>query len=260
MSDSPLSSPVRFLGFTVRLRFVVGGTARSGTYFASRLFTNLGYPCTHELWFNPGGDFILSPLTSFRIRWRSTDRRTLEKVLRVPLGAARTEYRRRRSGLVGESSCYSIPYLSRFSGLRLLQLRHPLDVIASLLGGRWMEWSSHWHRPGLAFIDEYVGLTGDPLTDACRCWIRWYEIGLSEADDWWRLEDLSSSRLATIMKRIDPYTDWSESAARVLREATPVNTAKDLNYEVRKPKLRWSDIPLSERPNLRSLASEVGYD
>lgn len=87
----------RFDGKT-GLRFVVVGTGRSATQYASRLFKKLGIRCGHENVFTRHG--LMDP----------------------------------RENIIGDSSWGAAPFLDEFHGVVLHQVRHPLSVFNSMMG------------------------------------------------------------------------------------------------------------------------------
>src|SRR5215510_14389698 len=76
-----------------QLRFLVVGSGRSGTRYASELFTALDIPCGHEAMFTGG----------------------------------------HQGELVGDASFGAVAFLDRFTGQVFHQVRHPLAVLRSIL-------------------------------------------------------------------------------------------------------------------------------
>src|ERR1035441_10724198 len=83
------------------VRFVIVGTGRSGTKYASELFSQLGIPCGHESFFDPGH-------------------------------AA-------QDNLAGDASFGVVPFLNKFSGVVFHQVRHPLSVLSSIAATKFFE-------------------------------------------------------------------------------------------------------------------------
>jgi hypothetical protein len=134
-------------------RFVVTGTGRHGSGYTAALFNACGIPCGHEGWWTVPG---------------------------TPVNPT----------LVGDSSWLAVPDLLGSSwtepNLVILQVRHPLDVVGSLLkapdGGLY-----HAHRSKL--VPEHH----DPVLRAVDAWTRWNRAALKllalGEQDVWRLED-----------------------------------------------------------------------
>lgn len=92
------------------LQFVVTGTGRSGTVYASTLLTRAGIPCEHEKWFRPQPGLGDPAMLFTGRRWAQP--------FTAPLLGLREELRRRKrasdSGIVGDASWLAVPRLHRF--------------------------------------------------------------------------------------------------------------------------------------------------
>ncbi len=120
------------------LRFLVVGTGRSGTTFTTALLQRAGIAVEHEAVFTQTG----------------------------PRDPGRLE---------GDVSWMAVPYLARFPGPILHQVREPLAVIDSLLdlGLFARDFADKIHRPWRNFLERHFHLSGDPLLDAMRFYIEW---------------------------------------------------------------------------------------
>lgn len=122
-----------------RPRFVIVSTARAGSTYIAKLLTEAGIPCAHEGFFTPSGFH-------------------------------------RRFFYRGDSSFVAVPYLENNPGLTtgpiLHQVRHPLDVINSLSGIGFFEFSKT-KSPFRRFVRAHFSLTGDILIDYMRWWVEW---------------------------------------------------------------------------------------
>ncbi len=124
--------------------FVVVGTGRCGTQYASDLLTVSGLACGHEEVFTPFGV-------------------------------------QRRPGLVGDASWHAVPFVARLGIPAIHLVRRPLDVVNSFLAiGFFRPWDEQRvrHRPARRFADRYLTMTGDETIDAvrwCVAWNHWCE-------------------------------------------------------------------------------------
>lgn len=82
-------------------KFIIASTGRSGSRYISQVLTKAGIKCGHEDWFT-------SPARN----------------------------KERESGLIGDSSCFSVPHLADYDGIVFHQVRNPLHVLTSLYENR----------------------------------------------------------------------------------------------------------------------------
>ena len=237
----------RILGVTTRLRFVVTGAGRSGTGYIARILTAAGVPTGHEDWFGPVPG-LRGPET--------VTRATIWMKLKAPGSRFRVELRRRRGGLVGDSSWLAVPHLPRFRGLVYLQVRHPLKVIGSLVGMDFFG-SRHAQDPFRRYAEHHFEVTGDVLADSARFWVECNRRALPYAHRIWRLEDVNASLVGQILRDLD-VPDPSERAALAIRCVSPVNTAVERGYAP--VELAWKDLPERLRTRVAGLARCLGYD
>lgn len=86
------------------MNFIVTGSGRCGTTWLSRLLTVAGIPCGHESVFHPDTEAVISDIGG--PDWR---------------------------GFRADSSWQAVPFLERFDYPVVLLVRHPLDVVNSLV-------------------------------------------------------------------------------------------------------------------------------
>lgn len=229
------------------LRFVVTGTGRSGTGYVAHLFRAAGVKCGHEDWFTwvPG------------VRDEETiSRRTLEMRLRGPFSRLHEEWRRRRQGLDGDASWLAVPRLARFNGLVFLQIRHPLEVIASFAARHFF--SSSVPNVWRTFASAYFDMTGDDIVDGMRWWIEWNARAAQHAHFTYRLEDLDAELFARILRFVGE--SGAEDKATQAIDSTPcdVNSGKTAHSDYLK--LDWDHLPAGNcRNRLFRSAQKLGY-
>lgn len=230
------------------LRFVVTGTARSGTGYIAELFRAAGLRCGHEIWFTwvPGvRDRQTIPRTGLRMR------------LRGPMSRLKEEWRRRRQGLDGDASWMAVPSLTRFKGMVFLQLRHLLAVISSLVSHRFFSDRSR-HNVWLHFARAHFRSMGDDVLDAMRWGVQWNTWADSHADLTYRLEEIDVPLLTEILTMLgveDPEFRAEDALATV---PVTVNSAQSRGVTVRR--LSWDDLPGgSAKQRLREAAERYGY-
>src|ERR1039458_1320553 len=141
------------------VRFVIVGTGRSGTKYASELFSQLGIPCGHESFFDPGH-------------------------------AA-------QDNLAGDASFGVVPFLNKFSGVVFHQVRHPLSVLSSIAATKFFE-SPVPYLPYLELIEDClpeIRQFADPILKAVYYVVRWNRMCEAIAQLRWRVEDLDAKTL-----------------------------------------------------------------
>lgn len=196
--------------------FVVVGTGRCGTTFTASALTALGIDCGHESWWtvDPSG---------------------------------------RRPGLHGDASWLAVPFLGDYQGAVLHQVRHPLDVIRSLVGIGMFTDPRHGGYQNLAF-EHLPGLVGDDLTDAMRWYVGWNASCERFAHHRFRIEDLDASLLVQLAADVGHPVDRS-TAVRALADVRLDRNSR------RRAGLRWDDLPDgSLKRKLREMADAYGYE
>lgn len=196
--------------------FAIVGTGRSGSGFISRLLRAAGVNCGHEEWWGPGAES--GP-----------------------------------GGLDGDSSWLAVPRLGDFPGPVLHQVRHPLDVVRSLVGIRMF--SNPEHTAFRWFMYAHVrGLTGDDVLDSMRWYVDWNRRCEQHAAWRYRVEDVDTDLVVRITEAVGfPITH--EVAAAALDEVPTT-----FNHR-RRAELSWDDLPAGElRDQLAEIADAYGYD
>ena len=173
------------------LKVVVTGTGRCGTVFMANLLTSMGWPCGHEAVFGPEG---------------------MERARRILLGKERPENSQiSRNGtilsdqapLVGDSSYMAAPFLSELDTTVIHVVRNPINVVASLVGGVFRNFSGaepvHFedapdHILYESFIYRHLPELSEDMTQldrGCLFYLRWNEMieGSGKVDVLHRIED-----------------------------------------------------------------------
>ena len=230
------------------LRFVVTGTGRSGTGYASKLFTAAGLPCGHEDYFD-----VWPAIGEVGVQ-----RDMPMMLIRRPYHRVRESQRRRRLAIVGDASWMAVPRLVRFKGLSMLQLRHPAKVVRSFLAtGFFTDMSTHRRQRGYAL--RYFGLTGDPIEDALRWWVEWNRRAAQHCDIVFALESLSPELLAGILHRLGVKEPHERSEAAFAAVPRDVNSSEHRGLS--RSRLEWADIPETHVKHLvAEQAASWGYD
>lgn len=160
----------------IDLRYIVTGTARSGTLFMANVLTSIGYPCTHEAIFTPQG-------------LDKADRVIKEKEpaisSKISRGSNLSDY---ELDIVAESSYMAAPFLSKFDATVIHVVRNPVKVVASMIGSHFRYFLDS--QP--TFLDEvpdkiiyeqfifsYLEELYQEMTQIDRCclfYIRWNEM------------------------------------------------------------------------------------
>lgn len=160
----------------VDLKVIVTGTGRCGTLYMANVLTSIGWPCGHEAIFGTEG---------------------LERALEVIRGEATAENSEiSRSGeilsdgmdLVGDSSYMSAPFLKRFDTVVIHLVRNPIQVVASLVGGFFRNFSDSRpsdfedapdHIKYENFMYKHLPELGGEMPQldrACLFYMRWNEM------------------------------------------------------------------------------------
>lgn len=196
--------------------FVITGTGRSGTGFTSKALTTAGVPVGHEEWFT-------------------------------------VEHGRRRDDIVGDVSWLAVPYLDEFEGPVVQQVRHPLEVIRSLVGIEMF--SNPTHGPYRWFMFAHLpGLTGDDLLDAITWWVDWNERIEEHATMRVLLHELDAALLQEVTEHCGHPAD-----ADALREAVG-DVGTRVNTRTRAGDLTWDDLPAGPTTDrLVAMAERYGF-
>lgn len=159
-------------------KYLVTGTGRCGTLFMANLLTSMGFPCSHEAIFTPMG-----------IEWA---REVMDG--RRPIENSRISEGKRclpddpDVEFVAESSYMAAPFLKEFDFRVIHVVRNPLNVVASLVGKGFRQFSSKTptdfeedpdHFRYEKFIYENVPELGEdisPLERGCLFYVRWNEM------------------------------------------------------------------------------------
>lgn len=206
------------------LRFVVVGTGRCGTTFTATALQRAGIAVDHEAVFTKAGP-------------------------------------QQVTNLEGDVSWMAVPYLARFQGAVLHQVREPLAVIDSLLdlGLFASPFTDEIHRPWRNFLEQHFSLCGDPLTDAMRFYVQWNERCETHASLRLRIED-QSPLIAKFAEDLYPGKGAlvEDHLARVSRR---INSREERRVErTRAVGLSARDLPHGEyRDALLAMAERYGY-
>lgn len=230
------------------MRFVVTGTGRSGTGYASTVFTTAGIRCGHEEWFN------------YRAGVR--DLQAMPRNRRVSrLASPALRVRRRRLPIAGDASWMAVPRLPGFRGTVFLQLRHPLKVIQSLVDMRFFTDAARY-VPYRRFAAMYFDILGDDLLDAMRWWVEWNAAAASYADLTYQVERIDAELFSSMLEMVGVVD--SHDAQRRAEQAI-AHVTRDINAATRKstesrPTLSWEDLPAGDaRERLAEAARSFGY-
>lgn len=199
-------------------RAVILSTGRAGSGYIARLLTDAGVPCGHE-------DVFKFTRKGFR-------------------------------GLKADSSWLALPYVERgeFDGRVFHQVRHPLDVLSSLLNGD-MEANAakpYAHYQQAHLHGDYP--TGDYRTFAVRFVVDWNRRCEQQAEQTWRVEHVDMEVVATVAAAVGVKV--SVGRAKVALRKTPTTTNKHPDG----PRLDWADLDgIDGADDLRAQARRYGY-
>lgn len=159
-------------------KYLITGTGRCGTLFVANLLTSMGFPCSHEAIFTPMG-----------IEWA---REVMDG--KRPCENSRISEGKRcipedpNSEFVAESSYMAAPFLKELDTQVIHVVRNPLDVVASLVGDGFKQFSSKTptnfeddpaHFEYEKFMYEHVPELGGDMTQlerGCMFYVRWNEM------------------------------------------------------------------------------------
>ncbi len=212
-------------------RILITGCGRSGTSHASALLSALDLCCGHETVFN------LRAVTGGEVDWPAD--------------------------LIAESSWLAAPFLAALpAGTAILhQVRHPLDVIRSLVRIRLFAGGDAY----AAFIDgQLEGINSAPALEACmRYWDEWnalVERQAHEAGLFYRrynVEDLQPVFLSKLLADLGHFrsTDEIETRSKLVR--ADANTRGDKSGD---DQLTWESLPECDAKHaVQARALEYGF-
>jgi hypothetical protein len=196
------------------LRFLVVGTLRCGMEYTAQVLNRMGIACGHGWAYTP------------------------DRVRRYP-----------EIAILGDASPMAVPFAKDFNGLVLHQVRHPLEVIGSLVDAARSR-NPLTHGPEGEFLARHFVARGDALDDAMRYYVEWNtRCERHDAYRRYRIEDLDAGRLLRIADMISEAVDDS-TVARAL-EVVPADFKR---LDPAEP-LSWSDLP--EGPTLDALLRQT---
>jgi hypothetical protein len=195
-------------------RYVIAGTGQCGTTYAARVLQEAGIRCGHEEIFSPSGY-----VRSFR--------------------------------LSGDASYFAVLYLPDYRGKVVHLVRNPVHVVRSLVGTGLLshtEW--RWVNPLLTYFD----VTGDPVLDAMRFYLRWNRMIEPYADLRVRIEDFDQE-LPNVLRLIAPWRSR-------FRSVPPPRVPTDTNTKRRAEGIEvLEDLPAGpDRDQLAVMGASYGYD
>jgi hypothetical protein len=206
------------------LKFVVVGTGRCGTSYTTNLLESVGISIKHEAIFTEHGPKFVK-------------------------------------GLEGDASWMAVPYLSRFRGYILHQVRHPLQVIDSLLdlGLFAANFSDQRHWPWRRFLERHFVLSGHPIIDVMRFYVQWNKRCEVFADLRFRVED-QSSLIAGFVDRLYPGRGIQIDDV-ITSHSKEVNSREERGITRTRPNgLCLNDLPKGEELEaLLKIANQYGY-
>lgn len=149
--------------------FLGASTGRAGSVWIARVFNRLGFPCTHEQFFN------------------AKRNPTFEWPARQ-----------------GEWSAQSVPFLGDHDVPVFHQVRHPLKVIASYRVRGWFDPIDL--GPQNQFMVDHAGIDrdGDPLRELARFYVEWNRRIEEHAVMRWQVEgfdDQTAMRVSWLLDR-----------------------------------------------------------
>lgn len=175
-------------------RAVIVGTGRSGSGYIAQVLRAARVVCGHEDWFNPWDSHV--------------------------------------AGLDVESSWAAIVEgLDDFDGAIFHQVRHPLDVISSLV-------KSQSTGEYAAMRDRmFPQVPDDPIELAMFNWFYFVEACEHVAHRTWRLEDIDAALIIDIAKAVDIEVTPAEA------ETALAIVPRTFNFHGEGRQLDWSDLP-----------------
>jgi hypothetical protein len=201
-------------------RFVVTGCPRSGTTYATALFNALGVRCGHEDVYGP--DQALGDLP---VEWNGYD---------------------------ADSSWHAVPFLPLDDVVVLHQVRHPLEVVRSIAGIRFLARADLPNKATRSVRQDAPEIF-DAETEAERAaimWRIWNQTAEEHAAFTYRLEDIDAALVTQIcgLLELDVSDDQVERALR--------DTPGNLNARARDESVTWESVA----PILSELPAHYGYE
>lgn len=197
-------------------KFLIASTGRSGSGYIAQVLTKAGIPCGHQDWFT------------------------------------RPKRSRRKNGLIGESSCFAVPHLSKFEGVIFHQVRNPLHVLTSF----------YVNRERIKSVPEIWSFrksfmphrTGDDMRDFMAMIVNMNEEIDKYSVTGWRVEDAYGAHAVFIANMADVTVDFD--TVNKAFDSVPPNWNKHHNSDY----LTWDDIEDSpEKELLMKQAEGYGY-
>lgn len=223
--------------YVERLRYVVTGMPRSGTRYASKLFTKLGIKCGHE-------SIIDVPRPSVKTSlWRLFD----------------PKYRQ----LIADASWPAAAMMDQLPEHTVIfhQVRNPVRVVRSLMGIEFFQ-----RRPGhklygyTEYAMQFVPHFESPLEQAMAFWLHWNELaesnGCSRTYVRYQLEHLGKGRPETLQQIANRLPT---TTAEAIAEAV-ASFRNDVNGRRRDESVSWDSLPAGElKSRIAKLALQYGY-
>lgn len=227
------------------LKYLVTGTGRCGTLYMANLLTSMGFPCSHEAVFTPKGFWWANEVLSGKRP------RVSSKISEGKICVAEGEY-------VAESSYMAAPFLGRTDAEVVHVVRDPMKVVASLVGGEFMQFSGSEptffeHDPNHIEYEKFIyvhlpelGRDMSQLDRACLFYVRWNEM-------------IEGSGRVRLFHRIE---DGVEDVKELLKfSGNRHYDNKSCNsFPKRRP---WSILELRDRgvrKDLEGMAERYGYE
>ena len=205
------------------LEFVVVGSGRSGTRYASALFDALHIPCGHEAVFS----------------------------------AHQPSARR----LIGDASFGVVPYLDEFKGVVLHQVRHPLSVLASMLATNFFDRPENYdpYYRLITSVIPTIDRLDSQMLKAMHFIVVWNKLCEDEAVLRWRLEDLTAETICRATEVVGHKRTLADCRDAIAIVPRGINRLEQ--HGIRRIELDWGDLPdCNEKTNLAELASRYGYE
>ncbi len=215
--------------------FVVTGCGRSGTGYASRIWTQLGLTCGHEALFNAAA-------------LRNEEMPDLDEA----------------ENYCADSSWVATGILQRalvaFDRIKILhQVRNPVHVIRSLMGTRFFERTGPYTEYARLHLRDHIRDHDEPLVCCMKYWAEWNRLAESlvrhHPVHTYRVEALTASLLRK-------YAVWATSADISEGECEEVleTTSKLTNSRKRDESITWESLPEGiDKISIHALAMFYGY-
>lgn len=213
-----------------RQHLVITGTGRSATGYIARVLQTAGVEVGHEGVFGP-----LQALGEAPVEWRD---------------------------LPGDSSWLAVPLLETITATVVLQVRHPVATIASLVGMGLFADSAPQHGPYRRVIEIHAGHVLDHPTEVERAaafWTLWTTRARRYASAWYRVEDLGVVEVCGLMKIMGCRPSMAHARDALANVPSDYNS-HTFEFMHRAPVV-GADIPRGRvRDELQECATAFGYD